>query len=121
MGRRTRRREATTAATAGLTVTVYSGPECLGRLFGDALGYRGMLIGPAAVTFLVDTAGPGRLPLLPFVLMAIVMIAAPLLMTSAPRYDDTASPGAAPRGAEAEPAPVATRPADHLVADHRSR
>lgn len=63
-------------------------PANAGRNIGlvNALGYGGMLVGPAAITLTVETAGIGFVPLLPAILLALVAALAPLLMKTAPQY-----------------------------------
>lgn len=63
-------------------------PANAGRNIGlvNALGYGGMLVGPAAITVIVDKAGIAFVPILPAVLLVLVALFGPLLMRTAPRY-----------------------------------
>lgn len=63
-------------------------PANAGRNIGlvNAIGYVGMLAGPAAITLVVDNAGISLMPLLPAFLLVLVALFGPLLMKTAPRY-----------------------------------
>lgn len=63
-------------------------PLNAGRNIGlvNAIGYAGMLVGPAAITLIVDYAGIGLVPLLPAVLLVLVAVFAPPLMRTTRPY-----------------------------------
>lgn len=63
-------------------------PANAGRNIGivNALGYGGMLVGPAAITVLVDAFGIAWMPILPVVLLLLIAIGGPVLMKTAPRF-----------------------------------
>ena len=63
-------------------------PANAGRNIGlvNAIGYVGMLAGPAAITLIVDSAGIGFMPILPAALLVLVALCGPMLMKSAPRH-----------------------------------
>ncbi|MDI9893166.1 MFS transporter [Rhodococcus sp. IEGM 1381] len=63
-------------------------PANAGRNIGlvNALGYGGMLVGPAAITVIVDKFGIGFVPVLPAVLLVLVALFGPALMKTAPKY-----------------------------------
>ncbi len=68
-------------------------PENAGRNIGlvNAIGYVGMLVGPAAITVVVDNLGIEWMPLLPAILLALIAIGGPALMRLVPRYHKPAS------------------------------
>nr|WP_082931959.1 MFS transporter [Gordonia sp. LAM0048] len=63
-------------------------PANAGRNIGlvNALGYGGMLVGPAAITLIVDNVGIGAALVLPAVLLILIAVFGPMLMKTAPRY-----------------------------------
>ncbi|WP_051613699.1 MFS transporter [Rhodococcus sp. UNC23MFCrub1.1] len=63
-------------------------PANAGRNIGlvNALGYGGMLVGPAAITLIVDRGGIAFVPILPAILLVLVALFGPLLMRTAPQY-----------------------------------
>lgn len=63
-------------------------PLNAGRNIGlvNALGYGGMLVGPAAITLIVDKFGIGYVPILPAVLLVLIAVFGPVLMKTAPKY-----------------------------------
>lgn len=68
-------------------------PVNAGRNIGlvNALGYAGMLVGPASITLVVSTAGLKWMPVVPFGLMLLIAIGGPLLMRFAPRYGQSSA------------------------------
>lgn len=63
-------------------------PRNAGRNIGivNALGYSGMLIGPAAITVIVNTYGISTMPVLSIILLVLVAIAGPILMRTVGGY-----------------------------------
>lgn len=63
-------------------------PANAGRNIGivNALGYGGMLVGPAAITVVVEAFGIDRMPALPAALLLLIAIFGPVLMRTVPRY-----------------------------------
>ncbi|RRQ25274.1 MFS transporter [Rhodococcus sp. Eu-32] len=63
-------------------------PANAGRNIGlvNALGYGGMLAGPAAITVIVEKFGIGFVPMLPAILLVLIAIFGPVLMKTAPKY-----------------------------------
>lgn len=68
-------------------------PANAGRNIGlvNAIGYCGMLIGPAAVTVIVNAFGIEWMPALSVVLLALAAIGGPLLMRSSPKFEKRAA------------------------------
>jgi len=69
-------------------------PDNAGRNIGlvNALGYSGMLVGPASITLVVSNAGLAWMPIIPFGLMLLIALCGPLLMRFAPRYGESSPP-----------------------------
>lgn len=74
-------------------------PENAGRNIGivNAIGYVGMLAGPAAITLIVDGFGIGWMPALPAILLLLIAVGGPVLMKTVPRYSETERTGNAPK------------------------
>ncbi|MGC0366923.1 MFS family permease [Rhodococcus sp. 27YEA15] len=64
-------------------------PENAGRNIGivNAIGYSGMLVGPAAITILVDTTGIQWMPIVPAILLALIAVGGPALTRLVPNFD----------------------------------